>query len=387
MATLRARLPSLWQSRPFSLEAYPRLLRSGLQLSAQTKRVQRLLLSRALYRVKSYPLSDVPAAERRSVLRNLLLAWGPFDQSDYAVVIGADSALAFAWDARVIADAMQQATPASTWTPTPEGLLRPVMQGGQGLRLIACLEGYELQQWRDGALLASRWWSHQPSVAEQIEFLRTVGEDESAGISRVSDTPWQGQPWAEALGVDELSSNWSRTERLAAGATLICLAGLTGVMASDMRSAYHSKEVASAELDRAKLAAAPVLSARDRALEQARALDGLARQLTGAQPLEVMQHLARLLPPRGAVLKELELNGSKLRVGLELAPDVQRGAIVKALQAGAWFTNVGEVRESGGRNWVSFEMTLSSLLPPADRPAEPPPSANSLVAPGGAKQP
>lgn len=368
MSTLRARLPFLWRSRPFSLEAHPRALRSGLQMPERPRRGQCLLLSRALYRVKRFDLGDVPAAERRAVLRNLLLAWNPFDSSDYRVVQLAGQALAFAWDAQQLSDWLSncpQPTVAASWSILPEGLFRHPLQG-QGLRLLPCLEGHEMQQWRDGMMQASRWWPQPPDASEQVAFLRALPSAEVESGPNPSEVPWLDRPWAEALSLEALASNWSRLEQLTVGASLVGLAALSGAQITELVGAYQARDAVSAELDRAKLAAGPVLSARDRALDQARELDGLSRQLSGVQPIEVMLHLSKLLPQRGALLKELELNGNKLRLGLELAADVQRSAVVKDLQAGGWFTAVTEVRESAGRNWVSFEMTLSGLLPPAD---------------------
>jgi hypothetical protein len=317
--------------------------------------------------VKVFELATIPARERRAVLRNLLLAWSPFDQSGYAVVLKGERALAWAWDAQQLRDGFA-AVQAKEMGCMPEGLLRrpPV---ADGIRWVRCLDGVELQVWRGGLPLASRWWAQRPGHDEHLAFLRGLGEL-ADGLAELPDEPsWQARPWAEPLGVDALTSTFSRLEQLATGVAMLGLVALSAAQARELVTAHQEHQAVSAELEQARLAAAPVLVARDRALAQARELDALARQLTAAQPLEVMQHLAELLPARGIVLKEFELNGSKLRVGFELPPAMARSAMVRDLQAGAWFTGVSEVRETAGRNWVTFEMTLSSASPPPGKPA------------------
>lgn len=323
------------------------------------------LLSRALYRVKLFDLAPVPARERRKVLRNLLLAWSPFDQSEYRVILKGERALAFCWDEQKASEWLRTADAAAN-VCVPEGLFRPA-QSEDGLRLVRCLEGFELQLWVAGMMQASRWWMHQPTHSEQVDFLRTMGNlgaESALDKMPAPDLPWRVAPWAEILTIDALASNWSRLEQLTMGVAVVGLAALTGAQAHQMFTAYDENKAIAQDLEKAKLAVAPILSARDRALSEAGELDRLARQLTAAQPIEVMQHLTALLPAKGVVLKELELNASKLKLRVELAPEIQRSALVKDLQAGGWFVSVAEVRETTARNWVSFEMTLASPFPP-----------------------
>jgi hypothetical protein len=361
--TVRRLFP--WQSAPLpGPESRPCVLRAGVRQPASAGRGQPWLIARSLCRFRHFDLASVPVRDRRAVLRNLLLAWSPFDSCDFQVVLQADSALAYAWDAAVVGalapDSVQK------W---PESMLRPAAVA-DGLRLLECLEGFELQCWQSGRLIASRWWAELPSSAQLSEALRSF-EGGAAVAARAAPPPtqaeqaaWLHRPWAEILSLEGLASTTSRAERLAAGVALVCLAGLSGGQAQGLYSAYQARSAAEAELASAKLAAAPVLSARDRALAQARELDALVKQLSAAQPLEVLAHLQRLLPLKGAVLKDFDLSGDKLRLGLELSPDVQRSALVKELQAGGWFADVVEQREVAGRNWVSFEMRLKSVVPP-----------------------
>jgi hypothetical protein len=78
-----------------------------------------------------------------------------------------------------------------------------------------------------------------------------------------------------------------------------------------------------------------------------------------------LQHLAEVLPARGATLKEFDLSGQKVRLALELAPDVPRSAVVRQLQSGGWLTNVAEARDTSNRGWVVFEVELAGFRAPA----------------------
>lgn len=332
----------------------------------RTKRRQICLLSRSLYRVRLFDLTSVPVRERRSVLRNHLLAWSPFDQNEYRVVLRGTQALAFCWDTEVVDECFRNAG-AESRPCLPEGLFRPAM-AEDGLRLVRCIEGYELQVWVDGLMQASRWWPQSPDSSAQLDFLRTLDRQQILNTKvqlEVSKLQWQARPWADTLTSDALTSNWSRLEQLATGVTLVGLATLTGAQASQLYAAFTEHRAIALDLQKTKLAITPVLSARDRAIGQARELDTLARELTALQPIEVMQHMTALLPAKGVVLKDFELNGNKLKLGLDLNSEIQRSVLVKDLQSSGWFTAVSEVRETAGRNWVSFEMTVSAIVPPA----------------------
>jgi len=331
------------------------------------------LLSRALYRCKPFALGPVAPAERRAVLRNLLVAWSPFDRSEYRIAWQGSDALAVAWDRELVEALLAAAGVAATATVWPETFMREP-RAGDGLRLLQCLEGVEAQQWRGASLQASRWWPQRPDAVEADLWLRSLGSDAVAHEALPSEVSvaWMRRPWAELRSLDDLLSTGSRLERIAVGAALVGFTALTGAQAHQAFAAHEARQAAERERERALQGAAPVLAARDRAESLARDAQGLARPMTAVLPLELMQHLADALPARGVTLKELELSGQQLRLALELAPDVPRSAVVKDLQAGAWLTQVTEARDSASRGWIVFEAVLAGQRPPAAalRPAQ-----------------
>ena len=369
-------LPFRWPTRkPPSPDSQPRLLTQGVVSpggGAAGREPKHCWLSRALYRCKHLPLAHVVPGERRAVLRNLLLAWAPFDQAEYRVAWQGDSALAVAWDRVAVAGLLAAAALPHSTALWPETFLREPPDK-DGLRVIQCLEGVEAQVWRGGLLHASRWWPRRPDPLDAQTWLRSLGADATAATALPDTKPavWRRRPWAELQSLDSLSSTSSRLERMAVGAALVGFTALTGAQAHQVWAAYEASQAAQRDRQRLLLEAAPVLAARDRAESLAREARGLADQMNGVAPLDVLQHLVDVLPARGVTLKELELTGLQLRLAIELAPELQRSALVKDLQSAGWLSKVAEARDNTNRGWVVFDATLLGQRAPASvaRPA------------------
>ncbi len=307
----------------------------------------------------------MPAQDRRAALRNLVLAWAPFDASEYRVGLRGEMALAWAWDSRQVADLLRAAGADDHVEVLPEGLLRPPM-AADGMRLMNCLEGVEAQAWVAGFPVLSRWWPERPDEAEWASFAR--GASPTANVPALPTTidpvAWQRRPWFDCQGLDALASPLSRIEVLAAAAAVACLVALTAGQASQTLGLVRLIDARKTDIEQIRSAAAPLLTARDSALSASAEADTLAQGLAGVQPIEVLRHLGEVLPPKGVTLKQFELTDRVLRLGLELAPEVQRSEVVKELQAGGWLSGVTELPAAQGHTWVTFEMRLTSLNPP-----------------------
>ncbi len=356
-----------WRSRPPRPESQARLLRDGCVLPSDfpAARVKRWWLARGLYRVRVFALADVPVKDRRAALRNLARAWAPFDVCEYRIGLHGDQGLAWAWDSQQVETLLRAAGADLAAEVVPEGLLRSPM-AGDGWRLLPCLEGLEAQVWVDGLPVVSRWWPQAPSDAEWAGFIRNLpatGRVPAVPPSP-SAAPWQNKPWLDCQGLDAASSGGSRLEWLVASAAACSLVALTAGEASEAWALQQQIDARKSEIEQIRSSAAPVFAQRDRALLAAAEGQALAQAMAAAQPIEVMRHLAEVLPAKGVTLREFELTGDLLRLGLALGPDVQRSAVVKDLQSGAWLTGVAEQREAAGRTWVSFEMRLKGLSPP-----------------------
>lgn len=363
-------LPFPWSSRQTDPEQLNRVTRDGRFGSpgkAGLLSRNADVVSRGLCRVKAFSLASVAAGQRELVLRNLLLAWAPFADPEYRVAMRGAQALAFAWDRSGAGGEARSGA-------VPETLMQqPPAQSG--VRVVAGLDGHEGQVWHEGWLLATRWWPAPPEPAEWQLFVRSlpalaldVPSQPPAPVAAV----WQNRPWVAAKPIEDLGSGPVQLERLATLAVAVCVTAMGAALARQGWTVLQDREALQAQVAQARLNATPVLAARDRALALRESSDALLRELTAVQPLEVLDHLARALPSTGVLLKDFELTGLKLRLGLELSPDVPRSAIIKTLQAGGWFTEVVEQRESPGRPWASFDITLTSVAPPVGTVAAPP---------------
>ncbi|HAI58558.1 MAG TPA: hypothetical protein DCM32_01590 [Xanthomonadaceae bacterium] len=83
-------------------------------------------------------------------------------------------------------------------TLVPESALRAAPAAADAARLVAQRQGVEGQAWRDGQLLASRWWPEPPGAEAWARFLR------GAALPATSDAP----PAVQALPLE--SSPWGR---------------------------------------------------------------------------------------------------------------------------------------------------------------------------------
>ena len=308
-----------------------------------------------------------------AALRNLAVAWRPFAEAGHAVVIGAGGALVMAWDAAAARQAQAAGgLGAEELRVLPESLLfEPI---NDGVRLQGAIDGVDGQHWQQGELLASRWWPEPPSAAEWHNFLREAklaGDGTGASVPAVQPMRWLGSPWARPRALDALAGSGARWQSLATMAVTACLVATTAAQAHRWITVERGID----QLRDDKLAQdttlGPALAARDRALQQLAQVQGLASRLVAPQPLEVMQHLSEVLPARGVLLKELELNGTKLRLGLDAADGVARSTLIRQLQSGGWLKDVAETKDGGNRGGLSLEMTVDGAQPAAVRAANP----------------
>lgn len=324
-------------------------------------------------RHRSFDLSALAPRERRAALRNLLLAWSPFARTTWAFVLKDAQACAWAWDAAVLEAQQAAASQKGAVHALPETLWQE--PGLEGVRIVEGLDGFEMQSWRQGRLQGARWTSAAPTVEAWTDFLRVQGLADQP-MQTAQPARWLARPWAEAQGLEQLSGAWSRSEQWVTGLALIALVGFSAAQGRVALEAWQSRESAQQALEAQQDAATPIAQARKKALAQSEAIQQLSQQLSAPQPLEVLLHLNRQLPPQGVTLKDFELSGNRLRLGLELKPDVSHSALIKQLQAGGWFTQVTEQKEVAGRPWTQFDMQLKSpqmpiveLAPAASAPA------------------
>lgn len=344
----------------------------------------RVVIARSLLRFKHVQLSHLAPADRWGAARAQALVWRPFEHSDVRLCLRGDEAVIFAWDSRRAAAALEVANlNADQVTLIPEPLMWAASTN-DGVRVVVAAEGIEAQYWQAGFMRASRWWPEHPEAAEWQNFLHgaavPVGLWPGDQMPAATALPSLPRPWLEPRAPESATQQGQRAERWFVGGIGLVLVAAT---AGQLRSAW-AQYAERSQLDEARTAliekSAPVSRDRDQALEAKARIDVLTRELTAVQPLELLQHLGEVLPKQGVTLKEFDLDGTQLRLILDLAPGVSRSTLVSNLQSSPWFSAVTELQSGLQNGWVGFSLTLSGTLPPGARAV---PASAGMPRPGG----
>lgn len=339
-------------------------------------------LARGRCRLRWFRLAGIPAAERLAALRLQVQAWHPFDNLAARLALHGDEGLAVAWDAAAADEQIRTAGFApERFHVLPETLLQE--PGPDGLRLLRLSEGYEAQCWRDGWLRASRWWAQPLTPQDWQEFVHASGGARDATV--MPPEPVQASvavsSWARHHPLHASADGTQDAERRLVFAGALALTCAAGLLAHQWWDARQQGQALSQQIADVKQATAPVLAARDATMAVIDEVDKLAAWYAVPLPVDVIAHLHDTLSRSGVQVKDLELEGSKLRLGLQLAPSATRAGIVRDLQAGGWFTDVVEVRADNARGLLTMDMRIAGLRPPAAGPVAGPVAAVASPAP------
>lgn len=342
-----------------------------------------MLVARSRCRLKWFSLANVPAAERRAALRMQAEAWAPFQSSQYQLAVSGNEGLALAWD-RADAEAMLAAAglEPERCILLPETLLR--RPDGDGVVLIECVEGVEAQVWRDGMLRASRWWATQPDTQEWMLFLHSVGASvaDPSLLRSPQSLPWLDQPWIRMDDAGGGPSGVTGAEgRLVKMLTMAAVfaAAFVGHQLLDNWMLARAKEQAIAAV---RETSGQALADRDKAILRATQLQQWAHWFEEPLPIEVISQLHERLAQSSVQIREMDLNGTRLSLGLLLSPNTQRSDIVRRLQGG-WFKDVAESRTENSRGLMLIDLTLDGVR----APAKPEPAAKTASGPAASGAP
>ena len=151
--------------------------------------------------------ATLPEAKRRAALDLQVRKSFPYANPGFTAFWKGNDATVYAWDATAVQAAIEKAGLPRTTVIIPETFIRD--RGTSDARLVAALEGFEGQIWRDGFLVNTRWWPVPPQAAEWFNFMRASGLASTSTSSRV--TPCNlailERPWTEGtFSIDDLST-------------------------------------------------------------------------------------------------------------------------------------------------------------------------------------
>lgn len=336
------------------------------------------ILARSRVRMRSFKLGELPAAERLPALRAQAIAWEPFLEPELNLAVRGDRGLALAWDKSALGLSLAEAQlPAADLQIWPEPLMRAPLDNG--VRLLQGIDGFDAECWQDGWLLGSRWWPAMPDGAAWHDFVRSLGEiglpERSASeIPPPQQLALQARPWIALRPLADIEGRVGAMEGLIVRGGLACCAVVSAAVAHQLWDAHGQVEAGKLELQALRTSAASTLAARDEALRLAAETSQLASVMGGALPLEVMQHLARVLP-KDVIVREMEISGAQLRLGVDAPPALARSALIKAMQEGGWLKDVREIKANAVNSNTMLEMRIDGLQAPAPEVSAPKPPA------------
>lgn len=297
-------------------------------------------------------LPALAAGERAAALELAVRRVAPMPEPRYAALWQGGAAQVWVLDERTAAEA------AETERLLAESALLPPPAEPEGARLLAVAGGVEGQVWREGGLIASRFWPQTPDADAWARFLRAAGLP-LAEVPPLQTLARQAEPW----GQPARRGRWAAAQLEAAfwRGSAVLLGLLLGwpLLAGSLWAGAAALQ--EHRLNELRAASAPLIAAREQAERAQARLDALAR--LGAGPLDavLLADLRERLPAEDRLLGWLR-DGERLRIDLQASSSDPRH-YVQALaghpQLAAVVANPGE----GGRMQLEIELPASGGTP------------------------
>lgn len=357
------------------------------RLLARTKRYKQLLdsvsvpdngfgrnvwvLSRPLYRYVRFDLKSVPKPQRSQALALQIRQWSPFGRTGWYLLWDQDDAMVLAWDAERVEEAMLAAKLApNSASIVPETLLHERQENGAFL--LSCLDGVEGQVWRNRSLIGNRWWPKMPAGEEWFNFQRDAGSPPESQVSKVPEAPrplhWEEAPWGKSVAQSGVAIYGEKVEAWFVPFIALCLFALTMWYGAQWIKLKAANTTRTAELETFNLQAAPIVAARNQALESLGRINGLLALDSFPNQLILLGKVAEVLPKDGPYLKEWEFLNGKLKILIASPNKLVTSEYIKLLQSAGFFNNIQAASASD-----PYNLTLNmDVLPQAEikMPAE-----------------
>ncbi len=287
------------------------------------------VVGRGLCIFRCEDFANIPRDRRRSALAYQVPIWSPFERTGYHCVWSGSKAMVWCWDEEAL-DQWPDEALADPDLPVldrsvpalPESVFLPRKASGAALQ--RCHDGWEIQYWKGGVLLDSRWFPERPKEADINRFhhaLRQAGSDESqlaAGLPAAVMDPLPADhfpdPWIAPRSLREwLEDNeWS----LVAACVFAVAAALVWQEAR-LWKLRTLTETAAGEYARVQDALDPILESRDDFLKLRRINESLARLDREPSQAYLMKLVDDALPAESAQLHTWDYQQKTLRFVIE----------------------------------------------------------------------
>ena len=327
----------------------------------------RWIVARSLCLYRSEDFADVPRNRRDAAVTLKIPVWSPFESTGHHCVWSGSRAMVWFWDESGVevnpVDLGLPPTDAASGVPAnvrllPETVLYPKQHDGPWVQ--QCREGFDLQFWRDGALLDSLWLPAPPDAQRVQAFLGQLGAATAeAGHTTaampaslpVSTPAFQPEPWISPL----TPRAWLIANERALVIAALTLAAAAAALQEARYWRYHLAQLSdAAELRTIDRELAPVLDARGELLAVQRRSEFLAGIANHPSQAEVMVQVDRALPDDDTEFGTWRYQQNDLSVVLAGGPEQDAVAIIAGLQAVPTFADV----EPGRTYPDGFEVDL-----------------------------
>ena len=329
--------------------------RTGVALLEPKSVQSRWIVSRSLCMYRTEDFANIPRNRRDAAVALKIPVWSPFERVGHYCAWSGTTAMVWFWNADIVEadaellglrphDTAPTGTPRSDVRMLPETVFYP--KEPDGVHLQPCREGFDLQYWRDGALLDSLWLAEQPDAYRVDAFAaqHVVDGETAAGdtvpvptVPAATPATFAADPWAAPPN--------PRAWLIANERTLVVAALAFFAAAAAFQEArywrYHFAHAAdAAELRAIDAQLTPVLDARDKLAALSGRNAFLARALDHPSQALLMLHVDRALPSRASQFRSWRYQQGEVSMLLSSTGPQDPVAIIANLQAVPLFADV-----------------------------------------------
>lgn len=326
------------------------------------------VVGRGLCIFRCEDFSKIPRDRRRSALAFQVPIWSPFERTGYHCVWSGSKAMVWCWDEEALGRSLGDAEvdpdlPVldGTVPVLPETVFLPRKTTGAALQ--RCHDGWEIQIWKDGVLLDSRWFSERPGKSDITRFhhsLRQAGSDESqlaAGLPEALANPLPAAHFPDPWIAPRSAREWLEDNEW--GLVAACVFAVAAALVWQEARVWKFRQLtdlATGEYARVQDELDPILASRDDFVKLRRRNESLAELDREPSQAYLMKLVDDALPAEAAQLHNWDYQQKTLRFVIEeksSTPDPI--AYVRALEGVPEFARV---KVEPARETDRLEITL-----------------------------
>jgi hypothetical protein len=279
-------------------------------------------------------VTSIPVKRREGYAALALRRQLPFQPASVHVVVDGHWAMAWGWP---------QNDPTERWPADGEFLPEALLRGNprdEGAALESMSDGVDARLWRNGRLVASRWYPAPPGQEAWRTFLRGAGWPNEIPVPDPEPAEWRDQPWGRNATASILPERFGDLRRPLLVAASLAAAALVGWPLGQGLRLQAALGQTESEIAALRDELGSVLDAKNAAETDAAAAEALLGLEPDVNQLAAMAAVDAGLGPAGLRLTEWDFQvGRGLRIVVSgAAADPER--MVQALMDAGIFDDV-----------------------------------------------